>query len=329
MRSLLIRGLVILLLGPLAAAAAAGSAAAQETREGIALRNQIWELQQQVQELRQQVGQRQGGGSYLGQPYGQQQVQGGGNDMVAQLLARVQTLEEQVRELRGKIAEAQNQLDQQNAALNKKIDDLAFQLQNPQGGGAAPVQGSPSGGGQGPGEESGRYAPGPGGPPTMLGAPLTGTSPPPTNLGSIPTPPRPTGNFGAPVRRTPELAIQEGQAALARRDYQTAEAAARDVLQNSRTSPRAYDAQFLLAQALAGERQYPSAAIAFDDTYNRSRKGAHAPDALVGLANALVAINEKKAACDTLGKLRAEFPQANRGELRDSAAAVHQRAGCR
>ena len=100
------------------------------------------------------------------------------------------------------------------------------------------------------------------------------------------------------------------------------------MLNNFRTSPRAYEAQFLLAQALAGEHQFSQAAIAYDDTYNRARKGPRAPEALVGLANALTAINEKRAACDTLTKLHSEFPQ-ERSELRDAAASVQQRAGCR
>jgi TolA-binding protein len=121
--------------------------------------------------------------------------------------------------------------------------------------------------------------------------------------------------------------MQEGNAALARRDYATAEQAAREVLAN-RTSPRAYDAQLLLAQALAGQRQFPQAAIAYDDAYNRSRKGSHAQDALLGLANSLTAINEKKAACDTLARLRSEFPQP-RADLRDNIAAAHQKAGCK
>ena len=120
--------------------------------------------------------------------------------------------------------------------------------------------------------------------------------------------------------------MQDANTALARRDYQRAEAAAREVLAN-RTSPRAYDAQLVLAQALAGERQYPQAAIAFDDAYNRSRKGIHAQDALLGLANSLAAINEKKAACDTVTRLRTEFPQA-RPDVRESAAAIRGRLGC-
>jgi TolA-binding protein len=122
--------------------------------------------------------------------------------------------------------------------------------------------------------------------------------------------------------------MQEGNAALARRDYKAAEQAAREVLTGSRTSPRAYDAQFLLAQALLGERQFPQAAIAYDDTYNRARKGAHAQDAMLGLTNSLLAINERHAACDTLVKLRTEFPSP-RVDLRDGISEATQRAGCR
>jgi TolA-binding protein len=127
-------------------------------------------------------------------------------------------------------------------------------------------------------------------------------------------------------KRTPEMALQEGNAALARRDFGSAERAAREVMAN-RTSPRAYDGQFLLAESLAGQKQYAQAAIAFDDAYNRSHKGRHAQDALLGLAGALTAINEKRAACDTLGRMRTEFPQV-RADLRDPITRTNDRAGC-
>jgi TolA-binding protein len=83
----------------------------------------------------------------------------------------------------------------------------------------------------------------------------------------------------------------------------------------------------LLAQALTGEKQFAQAAIAYDDTYNRSHKGRHAQDALLGLAGALTAINEKKAACDTLGRLRTEFPQV-RADLQDTITRTNDHAGC-
>ncbi|HEY3846915.1 MAG TPA: hypothetical protein VGL95_07355 [Acetobacteraceae bacterium] len=316
-------------------------AAAQLTRDEIALRNQIYELQQQVQALQQQV-QGGSGGSYLGRPGYPPPQAGGGNDIVAQLLARVQTMEEEVRALRGRVDETQNAQQQQAADLGKRIDDLKFQMQNPGAAGGAPTEVAPPAGpesqtGQPGGPSAGPSPQGapqgapqgyaPGSPIPLQPGPTLSTRP--GSLGGLPVPPAQPGQPpGPPVRRTPELALQDGNLALTRRDYPAAEAAAREVLNNFRTSPRAYDAQFVLAQALAGERQFSQAAIAYDDTYNRARKGPRAPEALVGLANALTAINEKRAACDTLTKLHAEFPQEQR-ELRDAAASVQQRAGCR
>ena len=267
------------------------SRAQVESREGIALQNQIYQLRQELQNLRQQMG-RGGGESGPYRPPQAYAPPSSSNDLLAQLLARVDALEEQVRQLRGSADENRYRIDQLGSELSKRIDDLAFQMQ------------------------SGR-PPAPDRAPT---APATARMPPP--------PPAEAPAAPQPTRRTPELALQEGNAALARRDYAGAEAAAREVLSNYKTSPRAYDAQFLLAQALAGQRQYPQAAIAFDDTYNRARRGAHAPDALLGLANALSAINEKRAACDTIVKLRNEFPR-ERPDLSDGISAVSQHAGCK
>jgi TolA-binding protein len=279
-----------------------------ESREGIALQNQILDLRRQVQQLQDQSNRGGGGGNptYLGRGNAPT-PSSGSSDLVAQLLSRVDALEEQVRQLRGRIDETDNLVQRQGADLGKRIDDMAFQVQNPQGG-MPPGPGGP---------------PGPAQPPTLSPQPGSlALMPPPSSLGG--PPPQP----GTPIRRTPELALQEGNAALARRDYPAAEQAAREVLSSSRTSPRAYDAQFLLAQALLGQRQYSQAAIAYDDTYNRARKGVHAPDALLGLANSLIAINEKKAACDTLTKLHAEYPNP-RADIREAVTGSVQRAGCR
>jgi TolA-binding protein len=282
-----------------------------ESREGIALQNQILELRRQMQTLQDQSGR--GGGSPTALGRGTYPpTTGGGSDLVTQLLSRVDALEEQVRQLRGRIDETQNTVQRQGADLGKRIDDMAFQTQNP-------TVGTPS-----------RPGPAP-----MQPAPPVPAMSPPGNLTLMPTPgapgvppPVPLTQPGIPVRRTPELAIQDGNAALARRDYPAAEQAAREVLTGSRTSPRVYDAQFLLAEALMGQRQYSQAAIAYDDSYNRSKRGAHAPEALLGLANSLIAINEKRAACDTLTKLHAEYP-APRPDIRDAIIASAQRAGCR
>jgi TolA-binding protein len=283
-----------------------------DSREGIALQNQIYQLRQELKTFEDQISRT---GASRSPSYSPPPPQyGSSSDIVTQLLTRVDALEDQVRQLRGQNDETQNQLRRLSADLTKRVDDLAFQV-NPQGGAAQaspPAAGFPSTNYQPSGALAAAGKP-PAGPP-----PSQGPTPP---LVTPPAPARPSGP------RTPEVALQDGNAALTRRDYQSAEAAAREVLAN-RTSPRAYDAQLLLAQALSGERQYAQAAIAFDDAYNRSHKGSHAQDALVGLASSLAAINEKKAACDTLSRLRTEFPQS-RPDIRDSAAATAEKAACR
>ena len=275
----------------LACLLAAGSARAQmDSREGIALQNQILELRRDLQNLREQAG-RGGSSATVSSPRGG----GGGGEMVAQLLDRVSNLEEQMRHLNGRNEEMANRLQRLSEDVNKQLGDMNFRIQALEGGGR------------------------PGGAPSAM--------PPPRNPTALPPIANDPPGGATRAQRTPEAMMQEGNAALARRDYATAEAAARDVLA-LRNSPRAYDAQFLLAQSLSGRRDYPQAAIAFDDTYKRARTGRYAPDALLGLAGSLAALNEKRSACDTLNTLRAEFPNP-RPEVRDAANNLRQRAGCR
>ncbi len=273
----------------LAVASVSPAHAQLDSRDAITLQNQILELRRDVQALRDQ-GARGGGGSsalYRGAP----PPVSGTNEITAQLLDRVNQQDDQIRQLRGRLDEADNTRQRQFESLNKQIGDLAFKVGNASSAGAAPL------------------APSPGLSAGQLGGSQTGGAPAPAT----------------PVRRTPELTIQEGNAALARRDYPAAEAAARELLAGPRT-PRSTDAQFLLAQALEGRRDYAQAAVAYDDAYNRSPNGSRAQDALLGLAGSLAAINEKPSACATLTKLRAANPRPN---LIPAISSISARAGCR
>ncbi len=115
-----LKALVIALLPLLPAAfllMQAPSAAAQiDSREGIALRDQILELRHEVDALRAQVGN--GGGSYLGGAAPQQAAPAAGTaDMVAHLLDRMNGLEDEIRHLRGRVDELQNDDAQKIADL--------------------------------------------------------------------------------------------------------------------------------------------------------------------------------------------------------------------
>lgn len=275
-------------------AALPGTAQAQmDSREAIQLQNQLLELRRDVQGLREQLrnsgsGASSGGGSIFGGRTSGGSSSGGG-EITAALLDRVVALEEQVRRMQGRLDESENARQRQGDELRKEIEDLNFKLG--QGGSTRPPAAAAPAAGAAAAAAAGAAAP------------------------------------AAAARRTPEMAMQEGNAALARRDYAAAEAAAREVLRFPQ-SPRVGDAQFLLAQALNGKRDYQAAAVAYDDTYNRSKTGANAQPALLGLANALIALNEKRAACATLDKLKAEFPTP-RADLREPVNGARQRAGCR
>ncbi len=271
--------------------------AQMETREGIALQNQILELRRDIQALRSDQGRAPSvsSSSSLGGGRGAAPVGAGGGEMTAQLLERVDRIENAVRQINGRIDEVDNARSRQGADLAKQIGDLQFKIDNTTPGArpAAPAAPASSVGSQAP-----------------------------TPLGALPVTP------GGSAKRTPELALQEGNAALARRDYTVAEASAREVIASGKASPRGYDAQFLLAQAMSGQRNYPQAAVAFGDTYERSKTGAHAQDSLVGLAGSLSSLGEKRSACAALDTLKAQFPSP-RQDVATHAATLRTAAGCR
>jgi TolA-binding protein len=267
------------------------ASAQMDSREAIDLQNQVAELRQELQQLQsaQQTG-NQAPAQYPPQPVapypGQAGVPPGASDTVADLVVRVAALEETVRDQQGKIDDLTNQLQRTHDDLTKQIGDLEFKL------------------GQG-GAQNGLSAE-PGQP-----APAQPQAPPPP---------------AATPKRTAELVLKEGNAALARRDFASAATAAREVL-GSAHGPRLTDAQFLLARAEGGLGQYKEAAADFYKAYQRAPKSPTGQVALLGVANSLIAMNDARDACQALAKLSAEYPGASAG-VKAGAASARKRASC-
>ncbi|HUW80728.1 MAG TPA: tetratricopeptide repeat protein, partial [Acidocella sp.] len=239
-----------------------------QSQEGIALENQILQLQSQLQQF--QAGGGNSGGSALGGGSSAPAPSNSGStpngSLVANLLNQVGQLQTQIQQLNGKVDTLQNQVDTQNAATEKAIGDLNFKLSN----GASPTA---------PGQSAGA--------PQMLApAPPASTAPSASRTTAAPA-----------LSGSPAAVLRAGQVAYDKHNYATAEAAARSVLANAKSSPEGYKAQYLLAQALAGGGKPQDAAIAYDDAYNRDRAGTLAPQSLLGLANSLADINQNEAAC--------------------------------
>ncbi|WP_236020411.1 tol-pal system YbgF family protein [Sabulicella rubraurantiaca] len=264
---------------------AAPAAAQMDSREAIALQNQILQLRQEMEFLRR-------GGAPVAPPMAVPRGGPvGGGELVNQLLERVSILEEELRRSRGRVEVLENQNQRLRADVEKLQGDLDFRLSRIEGGG---------GGGSAPSAPARPSAPAP-------AAPAAPSAPPP---------------------RTPEAAIREGQAALARRDYATAEQTAREVLASRAGGAQTVNAQLLLGEALAGRRDFGNAAIAFNEAFTRSRTGPRAPEALLGLASAFTGLGSRREACDTLDDLRSQFPRLS-GPLAERATQTRQRAQCR
>jgi len=270
-------------------------AAAQfESREAIALQNQILQLRQELEQLRAR-----GGSAPVPVPRG---GGGGGNEMVGQLLDRVTSMEEETRRLRGRVDELDNRNRRLQADLTKLTEDMEYRLNQREGAATPP-----------------------------------GTTRPGATTGGVTPPTRPTSPVVAPVvppvaapttaPRTPERALSEGQAALGRRDYAAAEAAAREALA-ARAGAQQANAQLLLGDALNGRRDYGNAAIAYNEAYTRARTSPRAPEALIGLASAFQGLGSRREACDTLTDLRSNHPNITPA-LQQRAEQVRTRAGCR
>ena len=143
------RRLVLASVVALLAAGAAQAARAQDqvdSREGIALQNQILELRQELQNLQQlQAGTAQPAAPPQAYPQYPQDVQpppavpAGAGDIVSQLLVRVSALEEHVRTLQGRIDELTANEQRDHDDLAKQIGDLSFKLTQ---GGTLPATGA-------------------------------------------------------------------------------------------------------------------------------------------------------------------------------------------
>lgn len=262
--------------------AAPPALAQMDSREGIALQNQILELRRDLDLMRR------GGASAAPVARGGGALSG---DLAQQLLARVSELEEQVRRLRGQIEVTENANRRLAEDVEKLRGDMDFRLQALEGGGRG------------------------------------GASRPPQGPAAAPAPAPRADNPTATAPRTAERAIAEGQAALARNDFASAEATAREALRG-RPGPRAQDANILLGEALLGRREFQNAALAFNDAYNANRRSSRAPEALLGLANAFQGFGARRESCDTLDQLRSDHTQLSPAMTR-RVADSRRRAQCR
>ncbi len=273
---------------------------------------------------------------------------GQGGSVAVTLQVRMDRLEQQMRDLTGRVEDMTNDVDQLRRRLEQVNSDIDVRLS--QGGGPAAPGAATAAGGPPLGDAVPAYRrprP-PEGMPTADQSANFGTLTPPgippgASTGPAPDRPYPgsTGSLGqaasagslrSPGNGTLPSASASSQynaafGLLRRADYPAAEDALRSFIEQYPTSPLAGNAQYWLGESFYVRGRYADAAAAFAEGYKRYPRGPKAADGLLKLGMSLARTNQKHNACIALMQLDHQFPHPG-SAIKDRSAQEKKRLGC-
>ncbi|MBY3073256.1 tol-pal system protein YbgF [Rhizobium laguerreae] len=273
---------------------------------------------------------------------------------------RVQQLEEQLRQLNGRIEEMSFQLLQMQETIRKQQEDNEFRFQQLEktgasGGGKAPVKKSetdaaPAASG---GDDIAKVIQAPQGAETAPSASVpenSGLGQPPKELGSIDFDQNsnPIGGSvdenatigSGPIpdasRKTPQQTASLGSEAdqykaayghVLSGDYSTAEQEFTQYIARYPSSARAADANFWLGEALYSQGKYNESAKTFLNAHQKYGTSEKAPEMLLKLGMSLAALDNNETACATLREVSKRYPKASRAVI-SKVASEQKRLSC-
>jgi tol-pal system protein YbgF len=271
---------------------------------------------------------------------------------------RLEQLESDMRQLTGRVEELANgvaqlkqRLEQVNADIDVRFNDL---------GPDAAARPAGVGGARRPNDAARLAGPGfppvpslPPAPPAPPGAPpATGSVVPPPGDSSLtpifgtltppgtPGPKPPTGappvggsaaaapaSTGGVPAGTPAQQYNYAFGLVKQHDYDGAEVALKDFVKQHPNDPLTGNAQYWLGETYFARNQYLEAAAAFADGYKRYPKGQKAAETLLDLGRSLGRADQKKNACVALAQLDHEFPNAG-AAVKERSASEKKHLGC-
>ncbi|HEY3910033.1 MAG TPA: tol-pal system protein YbgF [Stellaceae bacterium] len=342
----------ILLLALLSIAAAPAALAQDATTQ-----ERLDRLERDLSMLQRQV--------YRG-PDGEAPAAGGGSDAAVDTQVRMDRLEQQMRDLTGRVENETNEVEQLRQRLEQINSDIDVRLNQGPGGqggqepGTAPPPRHASAGpaaadeaqsGDDPAALGAYRRPGP---PAALSSPdqaSYGTLTPPGAAPAGPTegaPYQPYPSSTGPASQTASAAsggslrppggerLPSGSASaqynaafglLRRADYPAAEDALRSFIEQHPRDPLAGNAQYWLGESFYARGKYAEAAAAFADGYKRYPRGPKAADGLLQLGMSLARADQKHNACIALMQLDHDFPHAG-SAVKSRATQEKKRLGC-
>jgi tol-pal system protein YbgF len=277
------------------------------------------------------------------------------------LTLRVDRLEEQNRNLTGRIEELQHQVQQLGDQFRRMQGDVDFRLQDLEGHGRgrspAPPRRSDAGAGAAPpiavpdnsarnpslpapgatdlgvlrgatpggGAGLGSNAPGGSGGPLVITPNLPGTPPPgvpPSTATLGGSPP----SIASPPTNSPEDEYGLAKGFLERRNYDDAELQFKDFLATYPRDAHVADALYGLGESYYMRHRYNDALEPFLKLVTDHGNSPRAADGMLRLGQTLAAINQKEQACATFNALGKKFPRATAAKA--DAAREMQRDQC-
>ncbi len=291
-------------LGMMAAVAAlvvlppATGAFAQSRSDFQSLQGRVYQLEAAVAALR-------GQGAGPGAP-----------GSAAQLELRLSALEEEIRDLTGKIEEASYKARQVDDRVSDIKEDVEFRLNRleqaagVQAGGTPPSAGAPA-------PEPREAAP---------GGPVAMAPPPHPAAGGLPSQAAPAGKLGADSAGALDD-YDQALALLRQGDYDRAEGALRSFLAAYPQDRLAGNAQYWLAETYYVRGAYDQAAQTFLAGLQSYPNGAKVPDSFLKLGMSLILMGEKDRGCKVLSELPSRYPGASPA-IRSRAERERQAASC-
>jgi len=223
---------------------------------------------------------------------------------LADLTARVDALERQVRTLTGTVEEAQNRMRQIDTAFAGYRGDTDFRLnalEHP----AVPAAAAAAE------------------PPAVPAAAR------PDRTATAKATPKPAA---PPPAAEPALPVEDqwrgAYALYTAKDYARAEAAMSAFVLANPKAARASNAQYWLGRSYLAEDKVTLAAKAFLDGYKKYPKGERAPDSLVGLGNALTLLKKPEQAGTALNELQTVYGDRLTPAITAAAAKARREAKC-
>jgi tol-pal system protein YbgF len=268
---------------------------------------------------------------------------------------RMDRIEEQMRELTGRVEDAVNGVEQMRRRLEQINSDI--DVRSSQGLGqprstsssfrapatatdSVPAVPIPM---RGPPQFANAQLPRPPDPVMPPGALAPRLQDPPAGAGTL-TPPNPTQSMpeatsvgpGRSSRPDSASSLPAGSPSeqynvafglLKQADYPAAEEALKGFIGQHPDNPLAGSAQYWLGETYYARGRYTEAASAFAEGYKRYPKGAKAPDDLLKLAMSLARDNQKHNACIALVQLDHDFPNPG-SAIKERAVTEKKRLGC-